>query len=96
MTAADLEQKVRQLDNDVYAIYEMLSNIQITQRRHTNRFAEIGEDLLELKEKIGGHDKRFDEHDKRFDQHDKRFDQHDKRFDELDAKLDTVLELLQR
>jgi hypothetical protein len=38
---SDVERKVRQLDNDVQSIYELLSTIQATQRRHGNRLDEI-------------------------------------------------------
>lgn len=40
---SDLERKVRQLDHDVQSIYELLSSIQATQRRHGNRLEEITE-----------------------------------------------------
>ncbi|MEJ2866446.1 hypothetical protein WCD74_01630 [Actinomycetospora sp. OC33-EN08] len=46
---ADVDRKIRQLDNEVQAIYEMLARIEGTQRRHDNRFAEIGTDLTELR-----------------------------------------------
>jgi hypothetical protein len=36
-----LERKVRQLDNDVQAIYEMIATVEATQRRHGNRLEEI-------------------------------------------------------
>ncbi|WP_156893658.1 hypothetical protein [Actinokineospora enzanensis] len=38
---AELERKVRQLDNDVQSIYEMLATIEATQRRQGNRLSEI-------------------------------------------------------
>ncbi|MBB5958429.1 hypothetical protein FHS29_005037 [Saccharothrix tamanrassetensis] len=38
---AELERKVRQLDNDVQSIYEMLATIEATQKRQGNRLAEI-------------------------------------------------------
>jgi hypothetical protein len=37
---ADVSHKVRQLDNDVQATYDMISTVQSTQMRHTNRFAQ--------------------------------------------------------
>jgi hypothetical protein len=39
-TPSDLGRKVRQLDNDVQAIYEMLARIEATQARQGNRLAE--------------------------------------------------------
>jgi hypothetical protein len=53
MSSTPLEHKVGQLDNDVSAIYEMIATVQITQRRHDNRFKELAEHLQE-------HDGRFD------------------------------------
>jgi hypothetical protein len=38
---AEIERKVRHLDNDVQAIYAMLSTIEVTQKRLGNRLAEI-------------------------------------------------------
>ena len=49
-----LERKVRQLDNDVQAIYEMIVRIEVTQRRHDNRFDEIGSDIGQLRADVGG------------------------------------------
>ena len=40
---AELERKVRQLDNDVQSIYEMLATIEATQKRQGNRLAEIAD-----------------------------------------------------
>lgn len=37
----EIERKVRQLDNDVQSIYEMLAAIEATQRRQGNRLKEI-------------------------------------------------------
>ena len=48
MTATDLERKVRQHDNDISAVYTMIADIQNTQRRHTNRFDELTEDVGSL------------------------------------------------
>jgi prefoldin subunit 5 len=64
-----LERKVRQLDNDVQSIYELLTTIQATQQRMGNR--------------LDGHDARFDAIDARFDAMGQRFDAMDQRFDEV-------------
>ncbi len=40
---AELERKVRQLDNDFRSIYEMLATIEATQKRQGNRLAEIAD-----------------------------------------------------
>lgn len=38
---AEIERKVRQLDNDVQSIYELLTAIEATQKRQGNRLNEI-------------------------------------------------------
>ncbi|MDQ3406205.1 MAG: hypothetical protein M3548_22895 [Actinomycetota bacterium] len=38
---AEVERKVRQLDNDVQSIYEMLARIEATQARQGNRLGEM-------------------------------------------------------
>ena len=103
MTSQSIEQKVRQLDNDVHAIYKLIFKISTTQERHTNRLAEITEDIAAMRASVAAHDARFnaldarfDRHDARFDALDARFDRHDARFDALEGKLDGVLEILQR
>lgn len=41
MSTPDLTRKVRQLDNDVQAVYEMLAGISATQQRQANRLEEL-------------------------------------------------------
>lgn len=60
MGPIEIDHKMRQLDNDVQSIYELLATIQGTQERHGNR-------LRELAEMVAGHNARFDAHDARFD-----------------------------
>ncbi len=43
--APDLTRKVRQLDNDVQSIYELIAGIAATQQRHGNRLDELGDQL---------------------------------------------------
>lgn len=50
--AGPLERKVRQLDNDVQSIYEMLAGIEATQRRHGNRLDEIDGRLMDMDNKL--------------------------------------------
>lgn len=47
-TPADLTRKVRQLDNDVQSIYEMLTRIDATQQRHSHRLDEVAGRLDEV------------------------------------------------
>ncbi len=51
-TPASLERKVRQMDNDVTSIYEMLSAIQGTQLRHGNRFDELDDRLTSVEGRL--------------------------------------------
>ncbi len=80
MGPVEIERKVRQLDNDVQSIYTMLSAIQGTQERHTNR-------LGELAVKVDGLDGKVDALAG-------RVASLDARVDGLDTKVDTVLDLL--
>lgn len=50
-TPAEIERKVRQLDHDVQAIYEMLAGLAATQQRQGNRLSEMDtklDTILEL------------------------------------------------
>jgi outer membrane murein-binding lipoprotein Lpp len=49
---ADLQGKVRQLDNDVQSIYEMLATIQATQARQGNRLDEMDGKLDKMDGKL--------------------------------------------
>jgi hypothetical protein len=80
MSPAEIERKVRQHDNDLHSIYEILGSIQTTQVQHGNR-------LDEVTAKLG-------EHDSRFDVVDSRFDVVDSRLDAVGAQLEQVLGLL--
>ncbi|MBA3310309.1 MAG: hypothetical protein H0U28_09675 [Nocardioidaceae bacterium] len=78
---------MRQLDNDVQSIYTMLSAIQGTQERHTNR-------LGELAVKVDSLDTKIDTLGARVDSLDTKIDTLATRVDSLDGKIDTVLALL--
>ncbi len=87
MGPVEVERKVRQLDNDVQSIYTMLSAIQGTQERHTNR-------LGELAVKVDSLDTKIDTLGARVDSLDTKIDTLATRVDSLDGKIDTVLALL--
>ncbi|WP_152362533.1 hypothetical protein [Microlunatus speluncae] len=105
---ADIERKVRQLDNDVHSIYEFLTTISETQGRHGNRLDEIDQKIEGVDQKVTGLEQRFDGLEQRFDGlehrfdgleqkvagHDRRFDGVDQRFDGVDRKLDQIIGLL--
>ena len=48
-----MDRKVRQLDNDVQSIYELLAAIQGTQLRQINRLDELDGSLTEVKSDLG-------------------------------------------
>jgi len=80
MSPAEIERKVRQLDNDVQSIYTMLSAIQGTQERHTNRLFELAEKVDNLEGKLTTVDGKVDTLAGKLTT--------------VDGKVDTVLELL--
>ena len=61
MTTPDVVRKVRQLDNDVQSIYEMLAKIEATQNRHGNRLGEIATTIGDMDSKIGEMDGKLNE-----------------------------------
>lgn len=78
----EITRKVRQLDHDVQAIYEMLARIEATQQRQGNRLDELTETQAE-------HGAKLDEHGAKLDEHGAKLDDHGK-------KLDAILEILRR
>ena len=82
MGPVEIERRVRQLDNDVQSIYTMLSAIQGTQERHTNRLGELAVKVDSLDVKV--------------DTLDSKVDTLDAKVDTLDSKLSDVLALLKR
>lgn len=76
----ELQHKVQQLDNDVQAIYELLSGIEGTQRRHSNRFKELSQQVSAVDTKVSSLDTKVDNLDTKFGA--------------LDTKLDEALRLL--
>lgn len=81
-TQPDLVRKVRQLDNDVQSIYEMLAEISGTQRRQGNRLDEIASVQADHSSKLT---------DLATVQAD-----HGSKLTELGTKLDTIIALMRR
>ncbi|MEJ2866464.1 hypothetical protein WCD74_01720 [Actinomycetospora sp. OC33-EN08] len=92
---ADVERKVRQLDNEVQAIYEMLARIEGTQRRHDNRFAEIGTDLTDLRGQVSDLRDTVAALDGKVSSLDTKVGSLDSKVSALDTKLDRVIGLLE-
>ncbi|MBA2774398.1 MAG: hypothetical protein H0U36_10205 [Nocardioidaceae bacterium] len=101
MGPVEIERKIRQLDNDAQSIYTMLSAIQGTQERHTNRLGELAVKVDSLDGKVDGLDTRLTSLDSKVDGLDTRLTSLDSKVDGLDtgmtgvnSKFDTVLDLL--
>ncbi len=89
MGPVEIERKVRQLDNDVQSIYTMLSAIQGTQERHTNR-------LGELAVKVDSLDTKVNTLGATVDSLDTKIDTLTSTVDTLTGKIDTAVALLRR
>jgi len=88
MGPVEVERKVRQLDNDVQSIYTMLSAIQGTQERHTNRLGELAVKMESL-------DTGLDSLKTKLGSVDTRLDNVETKLGSVDTKVDAVLALLQ-
>jgi hypothetical protein len=60
MSTPDLTRKVRQLDNDVQAVYEMLAGIAATQQRQANRLEELTSAQVEQSAVLGEANAKLD------------------------------------
>ena len=59
MTSAELDRKVRQLDNDVHAIYRMLGEISETQGKHGEALADVKDSLSSVRGTQARHGNRL-------------------------------------
>jgi hypothetical protein len=84
-----LERKVRQLDNDVQAIYEMIATVEATQRRHGNRLEEITASQSD-------HGRILTEHSAVLAEHSAVLAEHSVVLADHTTKLDRIVELLER
>jgi peptidoglycan hydrolase CwlO-like protein len=104
----EMQRKVRQLDNDVQSIYEMLVSIEGTQVRHLNRLNEIEAraDGIDVKvdgieatqkqhgERLGAIESKVDSLDAKVTGLDTKVTGLDTKVTGLDTKMDSVLDLL--
>lgn len=95
--STNVERKLRQLDNEVHAIYDLLDAIAATQALHSNRFDELARTLAahtrilaEHSQILAEHSRTLGEHSRILGQHGHRLDAHDGRFDHIDTKFDRV------
>ena len=81
MTPGELDRKVRQLDNDVQAIYMMLADLSATQKRQGLRLDEIAAVQAEMGEKLDSHSTILESHSTILESH--------------STKLDRIIDLLE-
>ncbi len=104
MSPVQVERKVRQLDNDVQSLYDLLNAVSTTQQRHTNRLLELAGKADIIDGKVDALDAKVSTLDTRVAGLESKVDTLDTRVagletalrDAIDGKVDTVLELLQR
>jgi chromosome segregation ATPase len=97
----EAERKIRQLDNDVQSIYEMLAEIAATQRRQGNRLAEVDTKLTEVDTKLTEVDTKLTEVDTKLTEVDTKLTEVDTKLTEvngqlnaMNGRLDTIVGLL--
>lgn len=91
---AAIERTVKQLDNDVQSIYEMLADIAATQRRQSNRLTEMDDKLSETHAKITEMDATLTETRGKLTEMNGTLIETRGTVAEMDRKLDTILGLL--
>lgn len=94
LNPAEISRKVRQLDNDVDAIYSMLADVQGTLKRHGNRLDRIDTRLEGVESRLGTLDTKVDGLDVKVGALDAKVDGLDAKVGTLDSKLDQVLDRL--
>ncbi len=104
MTMADAERKIQQLDNDVHAIYDILTKIEKAQGTHAERIESLqgsvsgiaatqmrhGNRLSELDAGLAGVSEQIKELRVTQMRHENRFTEIDQRFVAQDGKLDAL------
>lgn len=96
MTATDLDRKVRQHENDISATYTVIADIQNTQRRHTNRFNELTEDVGALDGRMSALETRMSSMETRMSSLEGKVDSLEGKVDSLATQIAQVLDLLKR
>ena len=92
MTAhpVNLERKVRQLDNDVQSIYELLASIQGVQLRHTNRLDEIDRSIDALTTRLGSVETRLESIETRLESIETRLESIETRLEAVETRLESM------
>jgi chromosome segregation ATPase len=95
MSSPDVSRKVRQLDNDVQAIYEVLGRIETGQTRQGGRLDEIEGKLTTIEATQNTVQATQARQGNRLDEMDGKLDTQGDRLDAMDSKLDRLIELLE-
>jgi hypothetical protein len=97
----EMQRKVRQLDNDVQSIYEMLISIEGTQVRHLHRLdaIEARADGIDVKVdavqvKVDGIEASQKQHGERLGAIESKVESLDTKVTGLETKMDSVLDIL--
>ncbi|MGI8574628.1 MAG: hypothetical protein ACR2MA_04630 [Egibacteraceae bacterium] len=97
----DVQRKLRQLDNDVQSIYEMLAGIAGTQTRHGNRLDELAAQLETMdtqlaanSEQLRSHGEQLAANSEQLRSHGEQLASHGGRLQEMDTKLDIIISML--
>ncbi|HEX7660873.1 MAG TPA: hypothetical protein VF444_15475 [Pseudonocardiaceae bacterium] len=91
-TSPDVDRKVRQLDNDVHEIYEMLRVISHTQGKHCERLDTLATEMS----RVGGTQSRhLSTIEKTLAEHGERFDTIGLMLGKHGEQLDGIIQLLQ-
>jgi pilus assembly protein FimV len=101
MDVADTERRINQVRNDVYAIYDQLTTVQMTQNTHGRQLTSLSNTVSHIWTSQQEHGERLNHLDSalavltekvggfegRFGQIDERFGQIDQRFGQIDERL---------
>ncbi|GAB3968718.1 hypothetical protein GCM10029978_038670 [Actinoallomurus acanthiterrae] len=110
MDVADTERRINQVRNDVYAIYDQLTTVQMTQNTHGRQLTSLsntasriwttqqehGERLNHLDSALAVLTEKVGGFEGRFGQIDERFGQIDQRFGQIDQRFGQIDERLAR
>jgi archaellum component FlaC len=85
--AAEIQRKVKQLENDINDIYDMLAGIR---KQVSKQGAHLADFEAQMYERFDGLDGRIDKLEGRFDGMERRFDGMERRFDGLERRFEEL------
>ncbi len=95
-TPPEIERKVRQLDNDVHSIYDLLADLHVGVKKVQASQLRQGSRLDQIEDRLTGVDNRLTGVEDRLTGVDNRLTGVEDRLVGVDGKLDSVLDLLRR